>query len=61
MGEARHHVALPRFPSARYRTRRIIPDLGTEIRSATFVHKVQYRHCRIARLGKTTANLDVTA
>jgi hypothetical protein len=61
MGKARRHVAFPRFPSARYRTRRKIPHLGCEIRSAALVYKVQDRHCRVARLGKTTANLNVTA
>ena len=61
MGKARRHVAFPRFPSARYRTRRKIPHLGCEIRSAALVDEVQDRHRRVARLGKTTANLDVTA
>ena len=61
MGKARRHVAFPSFPSARYRTRREIPHFGCEIGSAALVHKVQDRHCRVARFGKTTANLDVTA
>src|SRR5271167_94050 len=61
MRKARRHVAFPRFPSARYRTRRKIPHLGCEIRSAALMHEVQDRHCRSARLGKAPANLDVTA
>jgi hypothetical protein len=61
MRKARCHVTLPRFPSARYRTRRKIPHLGSEIRSAALMHEVQDSHRRAARLGKTPANLDVTA
>src|ERR1700741_4176860 len=61
MRKARRHVAFPRFPSACYRTRRKIPYLGCEIGSAALMHEVQDRHCRAARLGKTPANLDVTA
>jgi hypothetical protein len=61
MRKARLHIAFPRFPSARHRILRKIPHLGYEIRSAALMHEMQYRHCRIARLGKTPANLDVTA
>src|SRR6516162_6167536 len=61
MGKARRHVDFSRFPSARYRTRRKIPHLGCEIRSAALMHEMQNRHCRRARLGKAPANLDVAA
>src|SRR6516162_9100887 len=61
MGKARRHVDFSCFPSARYRTRRKILHLGCEIGSAALMHQVQNRHCRAARLGKTPANLDVTA
>ena len=61
MGKARRHVAFPGFPAAGHGTRRKIPHLGSEIRRAALMHEMQDRHCRSARLGKASANLDVTA
>ncbi len=59
MRKACRHITFPRFPSARHCTRRKIPHLGCEIRTAALVHQVQDGHCRIARLRKTPAYLDV--
>ena len=61
MRKARRDVAFACFPSARYRAGRKIPHLDCEIGSAALMYEVQDRHCRCTRLGKASADLDVTA
>jgi len=59
MSKAGSNIALSRPPSARHGGRREIGHLGGKIGGIALMNEVEDRHRRVARLGETTADIDV--